>query len=83
MTHDRIKDISDFIFISDPPEKTDIIIFPGGSYPELSERAQELYRQGFAPLILPSGKYSIKHGAFLGSRTKTEICAGPYQTGSV
>lgn len=80
MTHDFIKDISNFIFVSDPPEQADIIFIPGGSYPELSERAAQLYRQGFAPLILPSGRYSVKHGAFLGSRTKRELYPGPYRT---
>ncbi len=79
MKHDYIKDVSDFIFLSDAPEKADIIFIPGGSYPELSERAAQLYLQGFAPLILPSGRYSIKHGAFLGARTKKELYEGPYE----
>lgn len=79
MEHDYIKDVSDFIFLSDAPEQADIIFIPGGSYPELSERAAQLYLQGFAPLILPSGRYSVKHGTFLGSRTKPELYPGPYE----
>ncbi len=80
MTHDFIKDISNFIFVSDPPEQADVIFIPGGSYPELPEKAAELFHQGYAPYILPSGQYSIQHGHFVGVRTKTEIYTGPFQT---
>lgn len=47
--------ITDFIFIENPPVAADIIMIPGGSRPQLMERACELYKQGFAPYILPSG----------------------------
>lgn len=80
MKHDFIKDITDFIFISDPPEQAEVIFIPGGSYPELPEKAAELFHQGYAPCILPAGRYSIKHDRFVGVRTKTEIYTGPYQT---
>ncbi len=80
MKHFYLADISDFIFISDPPENADIIFIPGGSYPELPEYAARLYKEGYAPYILPSGRYSIKHGAFLGSKTKKELYGDPYQT---
>ena len=72
-----LNDISDFIFISDPPENADIIFIPGGSYPELPEYAARLYKEGYAPLFLPSGRYSVKHGVFLGSRSNTELYPGP------
>jgi hypothetical protein len=49
------KAITDFIFIEDPPQKADIILIPGGSKPQLMERACLLYLDGFAPLLLPSG----------------------------
>ncbi len=39
-----ITDISNFIFVSDEPEKADAIFLPGGSHPELPEYAAELYR---------------------------------------
>jgi uncharacterized SAM-binding protein YcdF (DUF218 family) len=52
--------ISNFIFIDNPPEKADIIFIPGGSHPQLMGRAAELYHQGFAPYILPSGGYNPK-----------------------
>ena len=80
MKHVFLNDISDFIFISDPPENADIIFIPGGSYPELPEYAAGLYKEGYAPLVLPSGRFSVKHGAFLGSRTKKELYGDPYQT---
>ena len=80
MKHVFLNDISDFIFISDPPENADIIFIPGGSYPELPEYAAGLYKEGYAPLVLPSGRFSVKYGAFLGSRTKKELYGDPYQT---
>ena len=80
MKHDLLNDISDFIFISDPPENADIIFIPGGSYPELPEYAARLYKEGYAPLVLPSGRYSVKHGVFLGSRSNAELYPGPYHT---
>lgn len=36
---DFIKEITDFIFLNDAPEESDIIFIPGGSYPELGEHA--------------------------------------------
>ena len=39
-----ISDISDYIFISDEPEKVDAIFLPGGSHPEQPEYAAELVK---------------------------------------
>jgi uncharacterized SAM-binding protein YcdF (DUF218 family) len=50
-----IKAITDFIFIDQVPEKSDIILIPGGSLSAFIERACELYNEGFAPYLLPSG----------------------------
>jgi uncharacterized SAM-binding protein YcdF (DUF218 family) len=80
MSFDFVRDVSDFIFLSDPPETADLIFIPGGSYPELSERAAALYGQGYAPLLLPAGRYSIKRGAFPGAKTKAALYPGPYAT---
>lgn len=33
----------------------DVILIPGGSHPQLMERAADLFHQGLAPYILPSG----------------------------
>jgi uncharacterized SAM-binding protein YcdF (DUF218 family) len=36
-------------------ERADVILVPGGSHPQLMEKASELYHQQLAPFILPSG----------------------------
>lgn len=73
MQDDFIKAVSDFIFLSNPPEHADIIFLPGSSFPEPSEHAASLYAQGYAPYILPSGQYSITLGRFRGVSTKKEL----------
>ncbi len=57
--------ITDFIFVEDEPEKSDIIFLPGGDFSESAMHAAKLYKEGYAPLILPSGKYSIKKKSFI------------------
>ena len=74
-----IDDISNFIFIENDPEKSDIIFIPGGSFPQPSERAADLWLNGFAPLVLPSGKYG-KLGRFRGVQAKKEIYDGDFET---
>lgn len=56
--------ITDFIFVEHEPEKADIIFVPGGNYPDAAVNAARLYREGYAPCVLPSGKYSIVTGHF-------------------
>lgn len=56
--------ITDFIFVEDQLRKSDIIFIPGSVCPELAVWAARLYREGYAPYILPSGKYSITKGYF-------------------
>lgn len=75
-----IEDITKFIFISNKPQKADIIFVPGGSYPEIAEKAAILWKEKYSPLILPSGKYSIKLEAFTGSMSKADIYNGQYVT---
>ncbi|MFQ9510048.1 MAG: YdcF family protein [Lachnospiraceae bacterium] len=67
-----IAEISDFVFVEDKLERADAILVPGGSYPELPERAAELWKNGYADLVVPSGKYSIKLGHFAGVKSKRE-----------
>ncbi|MFC5471881.1 YdcF family protein, partial [Cohnella suwonensis] len=52
--------ISDFMFFETALEQADVILVPGGSQPQLMERAAELYHRGFAPYILPSGGSTLK-----------------------
>ncbi len=66
---------TDFIFLEDAPERADIIFIPGSDEGALALRAAELWRAGYAPRILPSGKYGKLVGHFKGdSRFGTE-CA--------
>lgn len=56
--------ITDFIFVEHTPERADIIFVPGGNYPEAAKRAAALYREGYAPCVMPSGRHSITKGRF-------------------
>ena len=64
--------ITDFIFREDKPEKADVIFVPGGNYPEAALRAAQLYGEGYAPFVLPSGRYSILNGKFESDNFATE-----------
>ena len=75
-----ISDISNYIFVSDMPEKVDAIFMPGGSHPELPEYAAELYRQGYAKWLIPSGGVSVKRDKWPGVRSKADIYDGNYKS---
>ncbi len=75
-----IDDITNFIFVSDEPEKSDIIFIPGGSWPELAEKAAALWKEGYAYYILPSGKYNLKVGCFPGAKSKKDTYPGEFDT---
>ncbi len=75
-----IEDITNYIFLSDIPQKVDIIFLPGGSFPEIPERAVKLYHDGYAPLLLPSGGVGVKSGKFNGVKSKTDIYDKEYKT---
>lgn len=75
-----INDITDFIFVEHELENADIILIPGGSWPEPAEEASRLWLKDFAPYILPSGKYSCKRGYFAGPLAKTDIYDKTYNT---
>lgn len=70
----------EFMFVSNEPEKADIILVPGNGYPHMAEKAASLYKEGFASRILPSGKYSITAGKFSGVLLKEETYVGSYHT---
>lgn len=78
--HDIIDDIGNFIFLEDEPFQCDIIFTVGGSYPEVPEKAAELYRQGYAGLVMAGGKYSVKTGCFRGVQSKADRYCGNYET---
>lgn len=75
-----ITDITNYIFVSDRLSKVDIIFLPGGSFPEIPERAAKLYHDGYAPLLLPSGGVSVKYGKFSGVKSKSDIYDKEYKT---
>lgn len=75
-----IKDISDFIFIEDKPERADIIFLPGGAHAEVPLKGAEMYREGYAPLVMPSGKYAIDKGAFEGVASFADVYNKEYET---
>lgn len=61
-----VRAVTDFIFVEDMPRQSDVIFIPGASHPEHALRAAELYHQGMAPYVLPSGRYSTLLGHFKG-----------------
>lgn len=75
-----LEDISNFIFVEDPLEKADVIMIPGGSYPDLPEKAAELWKKGYAPILVPAGGVSIKLGKFAGVKSKKDIYNKDYIT---
>lgn len=80
MYREFVKEIGDFIFLENDPERADIIFVPGNGYPQMAEKAAELFKKGFAPLVLPSGKYSITDGKFSGVLSERQRYNGCYET---
>lgn len=61
---DNIKNITDYVFVSDEPCKVDAIFVVGGFLPTSAEKASDLYKKGYSETIFIGGKYSIKHDGF-------------------
>lgn len=81
MMYERFLDqITDFIFVETPVEQADMIFIPGNGYPQMAEQAAKLWKQGMAPYVLPSGRYSICTGRFSGVSDKKAEYAGDYGT---
>lgn len=75
-----LNQITEFVFAEHKLEQADIIFIPGSGHPQLAEEAARLYHQGWAPWILPSGRYSITTGKFSGVLDKQECYQGSYET---
>ena len=75
-----IEETADFIFMEGSPCMADIIFVPGNGYPQMAERAAKLWKAGFAPYVLPSGKYSTAFGEFSGVLDKKEEYQGTFST---
>ena len=80
MKEQFLKQFTDFIFVKDQPKEADLIFIPGNGWPQMAERAAELYREGYAPALLPSGKHSITKGSFSGVRAKGDRYGDRYAT---
>ena len=75
-----IRDVTDFIFLEDAPKPADVIFVPGNSHAEPSELAAQLYAQGLAPRVLPSGRYAIGRGEFAGQTSGAHTYVGRFET---
>lgn len=53
-----LEEITNFIFLEDEPKKSDVIFVPGSEEGALAKTAAKLFLEGYAPLIIPSGKYA-------------------------
>lgn len=80
MNNRAIKDITNFIFMDDAPEKCDIILIPGTSKSSITEKAAELYCAGYAPYVMPSGLYSSSLGRFAAENIDNPRYVGEYAT---
>ncbi|MCU6697733.1 YdcF family protein [Laedolimicola ammoniilytica] len=69
-----VQDITDFIFVEHEPEQADIIFIPGGDQGALAVTAARLYKAGYAPYVLPSGRFSkpVGHCRIPGYEERTE-----------
>ena len=75
-----IRGITDFIFMKDEPQKSDVIFIPGTSQSAVTETAARLYCAGYAGYVLPSGMYSGKRGKFASEKIDKARYAGEYDT---
>ena len=75
-----VDDLTRFVFLDDPPTKSDIIFIPGNAHAEPSEKAARLYHEGYAPLLLPSGRYSILSQTFPGQISGRKNYSGRFFT---
>ena len=67
-----LEEMTNFIFLEDEPQKSDVIFVPGSEEGALAKTAARLYLNGYAPLIVPSGKYAKWTGHSIVDRFETE-----------
>ena len=75
-----LSNFTDFIFLEDEPQEADIIFVPGNGFPQMAERAAVLWKEGYAPRVLPSGRYSVLTGKFAGVQAEIQKYSGEYET---
>ncbi len=59
---DYIRAVTEFIFVAHEPEMCDVIFVPGANplHTAHVDQAAAMYRAGWAPYVLPSGRYSVR-----------------------
>lgn len=67
-----LEEMTNFIFLEDKPQKADVIFVPGSEEGGLAKTAAKLYLEGYAPVIVPSGKYAKWTGHSIVDRFETE-----------
>ena len=67
-----LEEMTNFIFLEDEPQKSDVIFVPGSEKGALAKTAARLYLNGYAPLIVPSGKYAKWTGHSIVDQFETE-----------
>ena len=75
-----LKETEEFFFVEHKPEPADIIFVPGNGYPQMAEKAAALYKEGMAPFVLPSGRYSVSAGRFGGVLEKKDRYGENFET---
>lgn len=53
-----LEEMTNFIFLEDEPQKADVIFVPGSEEGALAKTAAKLYLDGYAKILIPSGKYA-------------------------
>ena len=67
-----LEEMTNFIFLEDAPKKSDVIFVPGSEEGALAKTAAKLFLEGYAPLIIPSGKYAKWTGHSIVDQFETE-----------
>lgn len=75
-----LSQFTDFIFVENKMEISDIIFLPGNSFPQMSEEGARLWKDGLAPLILPSGNHALLEKDFRGIQDGTGKYPGCFAT---
>ena len=75
-----VQEITDFLFVRHPPRRVDIAFLPGCAYAEIPLHGARMYHAGYAPLLLPSGRFSVTVGRFLGPASHAQAYPGPYES---
>ena len=77
---DWIRDLTDFVFLQDDPAPADILFIAGNAHAEPAERAAGIYRAGYAPLVLPSGRYAAAASGFPGQQSGARRYSGRFES---